>query len=68
MKKDESTKNNKRSIKNYVVFVLMILGCMAVTLYLCKLYKVNDAKKKKTPIIDGMLSEIYNDDLGHYLT
>lgn len=65
--KKNATNNDKKSVKNYILFVLMVLGCIVVILYLCKIYKVNDAEKKKIPVIDGMLSQIYSDDLEHYI-
>ena len=35
--------------------------------YLRELYKVNEAEQKKIPVIDGLVYEIYNDDLEHYI-
>ena len=39
-----------------------------MVLYLRELYKVNEAEQKKIPVIQGYISEIYNDDLEHYVT
>ncbi len=66
-KTDIVDEKEKKKIHNYFILSLIFLLSMGFVLYLCELYNVNDAEKKKTPVIDGMLYEIYNDDLEHYL-
>lgn len=58
---------SSKKIKNYIILVLLFIASMGLVLYCCELYKVNEAEKKKTPIINGMLSEIYSDDLEHFV-
>lgn len=66
--KDKKQKSaRKRKIHNYILLVFLFLCCMAFVLYLCELYKVNEAEKKKTPVIRGSLLEIYQEDLEHYV-
>jgi len=66
--KTNTTENKgKKSWKNYLILLLLFGVSMCFVLYLCELYKVNEEEKKKTPVIDGMIYEIYNDDLEHYI-
>ena len=58
---------SSKKIKNYIILVLLFVASMGLVLYCCELYKVNEAEKKKTPIINGMLSEIYSGDLEHFV-
>ena len=58
---------SSKKIKNYIILVLLFVASMGLVLYCCELYKVNEAEKKKTPIINGMLSEIYSGDLEHFI-
>ena len=58
---------NKSKFHNYIAVVVLFLVCIGVVLYLCKIYKVNEEEKLKTPVIDGYLSEIYQGDLEHYI-
>lgn len=65
----KKTKENetKNIFHNYIILAFVCLVCIGFTLYLCEIYKVNDEEKKKTPVIDGILLEIYKDDLDHYV-
>lgn len=67
MKEILKDKKEEKKIKNYVIAILMFIVSCWLVLYICELYKINDAEKKKTPVIDGMLYEIYNEDLDHYV-
>ena len=68
MDKTKATEEKKqKKIKNYLLLLLLFIVFMGFVLYLRELYKVNEAEKKKIPVIDGMIYEIYNDDLEHYL-
>ena len=62
---EKSTKKNK--LKNYLLLIILFLTSMALVLYFCELYKVNQEEKKKVPVISGSLSEIYSTDLEHYV-
>ncbi len=65
MRKQKEEKPNK--LRNYLLLLFLFLFCIVLVLYLCKIYKVNDEEKKKTPVISGAISEIYYEDLEHYL-
>ncbi len=70
MKKNKTEvieEKEQKRIKNYIILLLVFLVSMGFVLYLRELYKVNEEEQKKTPIIGGMIYEIYNDDLEHYL-
>lgn len=64
---EEKLKDKKR-IRNYIICVILFIVCFGLVLYLRELYKVNEAEQKKIPVIQGYISEIYNDDLEHYIT
>lgn len=59
--------NSKRIFHNYLILLGIFIVCILFVLYVCEIYKINDAEKKKTPVIDGVLSEIYKEDLEHYI-
>ena len=61
-------KKDKKKIRNYILTILFFIACCGIVLYLRELYRVNEAEQKKIPIIQGYISEIYNDDLEHYIT
>ena len=63
----DKKREKKQVIKNYIALVALFIVCMGIVLYICELYKVNDEEKKKIPVISGVLSEIYSEDLEHYL-
>ncbi|MBQ9019326.1 MAG: hypothetical protein IJ097_03315 [Bacilli bacterium] len=65
--KEIDTKKEKRKIKNYIILLLLFVASCWLVLYLCQLYRINDAEKKKIPVIDGMIYEIYSEDLDHYV-
>lgn len=65
--KKKSNEENKKTIKNYVLLVLLFGASILLVLYVCELYKVNQAEKMKVPVIDGELLEIYSTDLEHYV-
>lgn len=67
MKEKLSEKKENNKIRNYVITVLIFIVCCGFILYLCELYKVNEAEKMKIPVIQGYLSEIYSEDLEHYI-
>ena len=67
MKVSHDDKSRKRLIHNYVLLICLFICCGAFVLYLCELYKVNEAEKMKTPVIRGTLLEIYPEDLEHYV-
>lgn len=60
------TKSSSK-FSNYIILLIIFVVFIVLVLYFCELYKVNEQEKMKTPIIDGMLSEIYSDDLDHYV-
>lgn len=61
----EEKSNNK--VRNYIILFILFIACFGLVLYLRELYKVNEAEQKKIPVIQGYISEIYNDDLEHYI-
>lgn len=65
MKKKDVEANKK--IKNYAILVLLFVLGIGITLYLCKLYHVYDEYQKQTPVIRGVLSEIKEDELDHFI-
>ena len=65
--KSKSLNDNNKTIKNYVLLVLLFLASILLILYFCELYKVNKAEQMKVPVIDGALLEIYETDLEHYV-
>lgn len=59
--------NDKSSVKNYILLVILFSGCICLVLYLCNLYQVYDQYQKETPVIRGAIQEIVPDDLEHYV-
>lgn len=66
-KTNETNSKEKSKLKNYLILLLLFVVSMGFVLYLRELYKVNEAEQKKIPVIDGLVYEIYNDDLEHYI-
>lgn len=62
IKKKESKKTH-----NYIILVLLFLICIVVVLYVCNIYKVNEEEQLKIPVIRDAISEIYPEDLEHYV-
>lgn len=58
---------SKTMFRNYMLLILLFVGMIVMVLYICELYKVSDEERKRVPIIEGSLQEIYNDDLEHYI-
>jgi len=65
----ESLKENTniKKIHNYLLLLLLFVFCICVVLYVCKVYKTHEEEKMKVPIIRGFVSEIYSEDLEHYV-
>ena len=63
----KSEKENKKTIKNYILLILLFGASIGLAFYFRELYKVNKAEQLKTPVIDGALLEIYETDLEHYV-
>ena len=63
----KDNEENKRIVRNYLLLVLLFVGSIVLVLYFCELYKVSDEERKKVPIINGALQEIYSNDLEHYV-
>ena len=64
--KNKSKENNK-TVKNYILLILLFVASIGIIFYLRELYKVNKAEQLKTPVIDGAFLEIYETDLEHYV-
>ena len=67
---DKTKKIEKKEAKkthNYIVLVLLFLICIVVVLYVCNIYKVNEEEQLKIPVIRDAISEIYPEDLEHYV-
>ena len=60
-------KENNKTVKNYILLILLFVASIGIIFYLRELYKVNKAEQLKTPVIDGALLEIYETDLEHYV-
>lgn len=58
---------NKKLFRNYMLLALLFMLSIGLVLYFCELYKVRDAERKRVPIIEGDLQEIYSGDLEHYI-
>ena len=65
--KSPDKKEKNTIFHNYLLLVFIFLVCIGFTLYVCEIYKVNDEEKKKVPVINGFLLEIYKEDLDHYV-
>ncbi len=63
----EEQEEKKGSLHNYILLIIIFMLCIGIVLYVCQMYKVYDEEQKKTPIIQGELSEIYQEDLDHFI-
>ena len=66
-KKAKQEEVEKRTAKNYVILVVIILLFIGLVLYLCKWYDVYDEYQKEIPVIRDSLQEIVSEDLEHYV-
>ena len=57
--RNSKEKKSKHIFHNYFILLGIFIVCILFVLYVCEIYKINDAEKKKTPVIDGVLLEIY---------
>lgn len=57
----------KKKVKNYFILILIFVLGIGITLYLSRLYHVYDEYQKQTPVIRGVVSELTNEELEHYL-
>lgn len=64
--KKQDAKRSKK-INNYVTLIIIFLACIGLVLYISKLYTLNEEEQRKVPEIQGVLSEIYQEDLEHYV-
>lgn len=67
MKERTLEKKDKKIVRNYIITIVLFIACCGLVLYLRELYRVNEAEQKKIPVIQGYISEIYSDDLEHYI-
>ena len=67
MKEKHTDQKEKKKVYNYIITIILFIACCGLTLYVCELYKVNEEAQKKIPVIQGLISEIYSDDLEHYV-
>ena len=63
----EEKLKKKKKIRNYIICVVLFITYFGLVLYLRELYRFNEAEQKKIPVIQGYISEIYSDDLEHYI-
>ena len=63
----DKEERKKGGLKNYLILAALFAVGIAITLYLCELYKVYDEYQKQTPVIRDSLSEITAEDLDHYI-
>jgi len=68
MSRGKKVEVEKNYLKNYIILGLLFLGCVLLTLYICKCYEVYDEHQKQTPIIRGTLSEITEKELSPHIT
>lgn len=62
------TKEEKKiPLKNYFILLIIFSLCIGAVLYLSRIYQVYDEEQKKVPVIQGRLSEIYQEDLDHMI-
>ena len=62
------TKEEKKiPLKNYFILLMLFSLCIGLVLYFCRMYQVYDEEQKKVPVIQGRLSEIYQEDLDHLI-
>ena len=64
---DNKEEKETKKIKNYVILFFLFAVCIIFVLYVCKIYTMNKEEKLKVPIIRGVISEIYPEDLEHYV-
>ena len=67
MKERTLEKKDKKIVRNYIITIVLFIACCGLVLYLRELYRVNEAEQKKIPVIQGYISEIYSEDLEHYI-
>lgn len=67
MKEKTLENKEKKTIRNYIITLLLFVVCCGLILYMRALYQVNQEEQKKIPVIDGFISEIYSEDLEHYI-
>ena len=65
--KKEEVKETKK-VKNYFLLLFLFAISICLVLYICKIYTINREEKLKIPVIRGEISEIYSDDLEHFVT
>ncbi len=58
---------NKICPKNYFLLALLFFVSIAITLYFCNWYHVYENYQKETPVIRGVISEITDEELDHYI-
>ena len=58
----DKEERKKGGLKNYLILAALFAAGIAITLYLCELYKVYDEYQKQTPVIRDSLSEITAED------
>ena len=63
----KDTKKKKNKTKNYIILGVLFLVCIGLTLYFCKWYQVLDEEEKQVPVIRGVLPEITNQELDHFV-
>lgn len=66
-KEKKKVEKEKNYFKNYVLLGLLFLGCVILTLYICKCYEVYDNHQKQTPVIRDTLFEITEKELSPYI-
>ena len=58
----------KKTLKNYLILLIVFAVGIGLTLYLCKWYKVIDEEKKQTPVIRGTITnELYPGEVDTFL-
>lgn len=60
-------KDKKKEVKNYIVLIVIFALGIGLTIYFCNWYHVYDEYQKQTPVIRGILQEITNEELEHYI-
>ena len=63
----EGNKKENKELHNYIIVILTFLLCIGIVLYVCRIYEIKEAEKRKIPVIRGSVLEIYKDDLKHYV-
>lgn len=68
MRKKDTEELRKIPMKNYIILASTFLITLLIILYLCNWYKVYDEYQRKTPVINGTLSELTStEELEHYI-